>query len=338
MFSHSLRYVFIVVLAIYSYLNALSVEVFDYYPIPVPLATSGLLLLLATLGIWESNRFINNWLHLERLDFNRRIPMQFGISIVVTMLLTLLLALLTIRVYGLTWSRFNLSVRLFLLFAFRINLFLNTVHVIFEYIKQLRNSQMEAEQLKKVSVQAELQAIRSQVNPHFLFNNLSVLAALIPKDVSASVAFVEQFAKVYRYVLVSHEKELTTLDDELAFIESYLFLLDKRFGAALQVDIDVSQRARKRKLVPVALQMLIENAVKHNVVAERRPLYIVIKDLNDNTLLVQNNLQRRTDDHHLSTGVGLSNIVQRYGFLSNQVPEIQETTTNFMVKIPLLSL
>ena len=124
----------------------------------------------------------------------------------------------------------------------------------------------------------------------------------------------------------------------LHFIDSYLYLLEKRFGAALHATINVGAQARAKKLVPVALQMLIENAVKHNVVSEKRPLHLTIKDNGGQILVVQNNLQPRLQDQELSTGIGLSNIVQRYAFLGNQVPEIQQTETDFVVKLPLLAM
>ncbi|TAG23767.1 MAG: histidine kinase [Cytophagia bacterium] len=338
MFGHSLRYLFIVGLAAYSFLNTWSVDIFKYYPIPVHLTGVAVLFLVVIFGIWESNRLINRHLQLQNVPFLRQTAYQFAVSILVTAVITLLAIGAVSQVYAIPLSELGLSLKLFLVFAFRINLFLNTIHVITEYVKQLRKSQMEAEQLKKASVQAELQAIRNQVNPHFLFNNLSVLAALIPKDTNASVDFVQQFSKVYRYVLVSHEKELVTLDEELHFIDAYLFLLEKRFGAALRANINVSAQARKKKLVPVALQMLIENAVKHNIVSERRPLYLTIKDIDSQVLVVQNNLQRRLHDEELSTGIGLSNILQRYAFLGGQTPEVQQTNTDFIVKLPLLSV
>ncbi len=338
MFGHRLRYFFITGLAAYSFLNTWSVDIFKYYPIPISLVSVGVLFLVVIFGTWESNRFINDYLCLKKVSFLKQIAYQFAISILATSVITVSAIVLTSQIHAIPLSELGLSLKLCLVFAFRINLFLNTVHVISEYVKQLRNSQIEAEQLKKISVQAELQAIRNQVNPHFLFNNLSVLAALIPKDTNASVDFVQQFSKVYRYVLVSHEKELVTLDEELQFIDAYLFLLGKRFGAALQVDIDVSTEARQKKLVPVALQMLIENAAKHNVLSERRPLHLTIRDIDGEILVVQNNLQLRLYDETLSTGIGLSNILQRYAFLGGQVPEVQQTSTDFIVKLPLLSV
>ena len=338
MFGHSLRYLFIVALAGYSFLNTWSVDIFKYYPIPVPIWVAGVLFLIATFGIWESNRLINLWLLTRQMPFLQQTVYQFTASIFVTSIIATVGIVGVSQACHIPFAKLGLSLKLFLVFAFRINLFLNTVHVISEYVKQLRKSQMEAEQLKKASVQAELQAIRNQVNPHFLFNNLSVLAALIPKDTRASVEFVQQFSKVYRYVLVSHEKELVTLDEELHFIDSYLYLLEKRFGAALHATINVGAQARVKKLVPVALQMLIENAVKHNVVSEKRPLHLTIKDNGGQILVVQNNLQPRLQDQELSTGIGLSNIVQRYAFLGNQVPEIQQTETDFVVKLPLLAM
>jgi two-component system, LytTR family, sensor kinase len=215
---------------------------------------------------------------------------------------------------------------------------LNVLNVIYWYVNQLEKTQIEAEKFKKISTQAQLQAVRNQVNPHFLFNNLSVLTALIPLDTNASVEFVRQFSKVYRYVLKSHEKELMELDTELDFIDSYLYLLKKRFGESLKISIQVEEEVRQYYIVPMALQMLVENAVKHNVVSKNRPLQINIYTENDQLLIVQNNLQRKEVNDLESTKFGLANISQRYDFLSHKPIIIQENEAYFTVKLPIIKL
>jgi two-component system, LytTR family, sensor kinase len=339
MFSTPYRYLFMLLLAAYSFLNTLSVDAFDHYPIPVSRQAVAGLFLVITVGIWEGNLLLSRYLQKQSKSFLQTSLYQFAGSVLLTVIVTVLPALALLRWQGnLNADVLNLPMRLLLLVGFRVNLFLNILHIIFGYIQQLRQSQLEAEEYKKISAQAQLQAIRNQVNPHFLFNNLSVLSALIPKDTQASTEFLAKFSKVYRYVLTSHEKELVPLTAEMEFIQSYLYLLDKRFDNGLHITMTISPEASALYLVPVALQMLVENAVKHNAISDSEPLLVHIFDENGQTLVVRNTRHPRTDTGEPSTGLGLSNIVQRYRFLTPIAPEIIETPTHFTVKLPLLPL
>jgi two-component system, LytTR family, sensor kinase len=340
MFSHQYRYLFIVLLAAYSLLNTMMVEVFVHYPIDISNGELFLVFLLLTFGVWESNRLWDNYLQTKNFKtIWTRIATIFGGSIVMTTLITLTIGL-SAAYFTMPFNvpTLLLPMKLLMMFAFRINLFLNVLNVIYWYVNQLEKTQIEAEKFKKISTQAQLQAVRNQVNPHFLFNNLSVLTALIPLDTNASVEFVRQFSKVYRYVLKSHEKELMELDTELDFIDSYLYLLKKRFGESLKISIQVEEEVRQYYIVPMALQMLVENAVKHNVVSKNRPLQINIYTENDQLLIVQNNLQRKEVNDLESTKFGLANISQRYDFLSHKPIIIQENEAYFTVKLPIIKL
>jgi two-component system, LytTR family, sensor kinase len=340
MFSHQYRYFFIVLLAAYSLLNTMMVEVFVHYPIDVSNLELFLVFLLLTFGIWESNRLWDNYLQTKNFkNIWTRIATIFAGSIVFTTLITLAVGL-TVAYFIMPFNLTTvlLPMKLLMMFAFRINLFLNVLNVIYWYINQLEKTQIEAEKFKKISTQAQLQAVRNQVNPHFLFNNLSVLTALIPLDTNASVEFVRQFSKVYRYVLKSHEKELMELDTELDFIDSYLYLLKKRFGESLKISVQVDEEVRQHYIVPMALQMLVENAVKHNVVSKNKPLQINIFTEDDQLLILQNNLQRKEVNEMESTQFGLSNISQRYEFLTHKPIVIQENEKYFTVKLPIIKL
>ena len=165
----------------------------------------------------------------------------------------------------------DLGLKLILAVGFRINLFLNTINVIFFYMKQLRESQVEAEQLKKISLQAQFQSLKDQVNPHFLFNNLNVLSSLVFRDQEIAAEFIQQFSRVYHYVLQNQEKELIEVGTELTFIESYVYLLRTRFGENPDIRINVPALILPHYTVPVALQMLVENAIKHNQRKLKKP-------------------------------------------------------------------
>ncbi len=340
MFSHQYRYFFIVLLAAYSLLNTMMVEVFVHYPIDVSNGELFLIFLLLTFGIWEANRLWDKYLQTKNFkNIWSRLISIFGGSIIFTTLITLTIGLSAAYLtMPFNVSTLLLPMKLLMMFAFRINLFLNVLNVIYWYVNQLEKTQIEAEKFKKISTQAQLQAVRNQVNPHFLFNNLSVLTALIPLDINASIEFVGQFSKVYRYVLKSHEKELMELGTELDFIDSYLYLLKKRFGESLKISIQVDEEVRQHYIVPMALQMLVENAVKHNIVSKNKPLQINIFTDDDQLLIVQNNLQRKDINELESTNLGLSNISQRYDFLTHTPIIIQKNEAHFTVKLPIIKL
>ena len=340
MFSNQYRYLLIVFLAAYSLLNTWSVEIFEHYPIEVTYGELFGIFLVLTFGIWEGNRLWDNYLQKknEQNLWTPIIKMFIG-SIVITTVVTLIVGLLgAYFMMPFNIKTLLLPMKLLMMFAFRINLFMNVLNVIYWYINQLKKTQLEAEKFKKISTQAQLQAVRNQINPHFLFNNLSVLTALIPADTNASMEFVRQFSKVYRYVLKSHEKEIVELGDEMDFIDSYLYLLKKRFGESLQMTIEVEENLRQYYILPMAMQMLVENAVKHNIVSKNKPLHIRIYTENDQLLIVQNNLQRKNVDEVDSTQHGLSNITQRYLFLGYKTLNVQEDKEFFAVKLPIIKL
>lgn len=181
----------------------------------------------------------------------------------------------------------------------------------------------------------QMRALQSQINPHFLFNGLNTLSSLIDEDPHQAGEFVDELSKVYRYLLRSNEHELTTLSIELRFISSYFHLLKTRFGCSVSLDIDVDKTYQEALLPPLTLQLLVENAVKHNVVIAQKPLKIRIRTTPDNVLIVENSLQRKTLRVE-SNGVGLSNIAVKYQLLNQQQPVIQEHEGWFQVKLPLL--
>jgi len=196
---------------------------------------------------------------------------------------------------------------------------------------------MEAEELKRISAQAELQLVKSQINPHFLFNNLNVLSTLIMKNNNEANKFIEEFSKVYRYILTTHDKELVDIKTELNFIKPYIFLLEKRFAEGLEIIVDVPEVYEKFYVIPASLQMLIENAIKHNVVSKNKPLHIEVYINGNNTIAVKNNLQLRESVDN-STKVGLNNIIKRYWLFSGQKVAVKKDTEAFSVALPLLTL
>ena len=188
--------------------------------------------------------------------------------------------------------------------------------------------------LKTESLNAQLNALKTQVNPHFLFNNLNTLSAVIPENPKLAVDFVQQLSKVYRHILEVRDHKTISLEEELEVMKAYAFLLQTRFGANLHVHIDIPPEKLQRKIVPLSLQILMENAIKHNIVSSEKPLRIHVSSV-DGQLIVSNNLQKKNQFPE-STGIGLDNIRNRYRLLSESPVEVRESISEFIVSIPLL--
>ena len=202
------------------------------------------------------------------------------------------------------------------------------------FIRELRDSVEEKEMLKRESLQAQLNALRTQVNPHFLFNNLNTLSSLIPEDPNHAVDFVQQLSVVYRHILEVKEEKTILLQNEMNVLNAYTFLLKTRFGNNLEVKIDIPEEKLQKKIVPLSLQILMENAIKHNIVSADKPLHIDVFAENG-SLVISNNLQIKNQINE-STGIGLENIRNRYKMLGNGQVTVTESETNFTVSIPLI--
>jgi len=195
---------------------------------------------------------------------------------------------------------------------------------------------LESEQLRNLNLQSQFQALKAQLDPHFLFNNLNTLTSIIEENSPIAVEFVNRLSKVYRYVLEYSNTVLTTLKNELDFLTSYLFLVEARFGKSVIVEMNISPAALNRHIPPMTLQLLIENAMKHNVISVQKPLYISIYN-EKNTLVISNNLQKRKTVEP-STKVGLNNIIERYRLMDKKLPAIKEEADKYIVKIPLIEV
>lgn len=194
-------------------------------------------------------------------------------------------------------------------------------------------SQREIEMLRQAQSASEYQALVEQVNPHFLFNNLSVLKSLIMYDRDKAVDFTQNFTDIYRYVLQSKDKDVVLLTDELEFVKSYLALHKERIGEGLQVTFNITDESKGKSIIPLGLQILIENALKHNIASKNEPLQIQITTTSD-TLTVKNNLNKKESVY--STRKGLDNVVKRYKVLTEREILVTRTETEFIVSLPLI--
>jgi sensor histidine kinase YesM len=193
----------------------------------------------------------------------------------------------------------------------------------------------EAEQLKKENLQSQLEVLKGQVNPHFLFNSLNSLSSLISDDPVKAEKFLDEMSKVYRYLLRTNEDGLTTLQAEMDFIYSYFHLLKTRYGDGLDIKTTIEDRYLNFLLPPLTLQMLVENAVKHNMILKDSPLQILILTTNSSKLIVSNNLQRK-NRMVASNKVGLSNIINKYRLMKQEEISVRDDGKEFAVIVPLI--
>jgi len=192
------------------------------------------------------------------------------------------------------------------------------------------------EKLKRESLALQYEALKNQVNPHFLFNSLNVLTTLVHKDQNLAEKFINQLSKVYRYVLEQKDKEVVDVSTEVKFVESYIYLQKIRYNESLHVDIDLDSN-KDEMVLPLSVQILVENAIKHNIVSEDEPLKIGIYTDKKEYLVVENNLQKRQVVQG-SGNLGLSNIRLRYEHLTEKSVIISESDEKFIVKIPLIKM
>lgn len=210
----------------------------------------------------------------------------------------------------------------------------NLENRVLESTLKLTEANTQLIRLQKENLQSQFEVLRQQVNPHFLFNSLNVLTSLIKLEPDLAEQFTEHLSKVYRYVLENKDNDLVSLQTELDFLDAYIFLLNIRFMDKIVVVVDISEQKRDYQILPLALQLLIENAIKHNAMSKRNPLKIDIFIDAENVLHVENNLQER-ESHMASTGVGLRNIAHRYHLLEMPEPEFIKTDTKFIARVPL---
>ncbi|WP_229206953.1 sensor histidine kinase [Dyadobacter crusticola] len=204
------------------------------------------------------------------------------------------------------------------------------------FLLEWRKAAIETEKLKTERFAQQYQSLKDQLNPHFLFNSLNVLSNLVYEDQDTASRFIQQLSRIYRYVLDVQHEELVTLEQELDFAKNYLALQKIRFEENLSYQIRIEED-QKGLLPPLSLQLLLENAIKHNIASTENPLRIDIYLEND-FLVVKNNLQLKSRITEESTGIGLSNISKRYELLMQQPVSVQNEAGYFVVKLPLVKL
>ena len=214
------------------------------------------------------------------------------------------------------------------------------IHLIYFY-KSYQENRVKQEKIIAGNASAQFESLKNQLDPHFLFNSLNVLSSLIEENPENAQKFTTSLSKIYRYVLEQRDKELVSVAEELKFAKTYMNLLKMRFENSITFEFPEEEIAstlamtEDAKVVPLALQLLLENAIKHNVVSEQKPLHIKIS-IQGNQLVVENNLQKK-ETLQTRKGVGLQNIVDRYAIISTRKVAIEETNEFFKIKLPILT-
>jgi hypothetical protein len=328
-------------------LLSLAIAVFN---LPTGAANNWLLLpeyavvsLYFTTGYWLANRQL--WMALlARLprpeQTPRRLWLLAGLALLVTAATSGLLLLPMQALLPADFPRTLAALWLQVRFSLVPTVAVLTLYEAMYFFAQWKTSLRRAEELGRAQSQAQLEALQSQLDPHFLFNNLNTLSALIEPGNAPAQDFVEQLADVYRYVLLAQGRATVPLAEELAFIDTYLALHKARFRDNLRVETSIAPAALARHVAPLSVQLLVENALKHNVASREHPLHLRLAAAADtpDALLVENTLRPRTAGFAPGTGTGLANVRRRYELLGAAQPvEIRTTDGKFAVKLPLLA-
>ncbi|RYH72831.1 histidine kinase [Flavobacteriaceae bacterium 144Ye] len=276
-----------------------------------------------------------NWTKKQRF---KRILIGLVGSVAITMLGLFIMNAFQYIVYrGESWEDF-IALQSWNQYSFGLWITMTIVvifHLVYFYNRYQQNKVKEQKVIAGTAT-ARFDALKNQLDPHFLFNSLNVLTSLIEENPDSAQRFTTSLSKVYRYVLEQKNKDLVTVDEELDFARTYMLLLKMRFEDSLTFDIPEKASNPESKVVPLSLQLLLENAVKHNMVTSTKPLHIKIyEDANEN-LVVENNLQPKQIVKK-SSGVGLENIKQRYQLLTTKKVYINQQANRFAVAIPMLT-
>jgi sensor histidine kinase YesM len=307
-------------------------------------AGSFLLITLVLFAICGSTFFLYGivalWLS-RRLPHDRQIPKKLAISIGLFLLisvtfLNLLLRLLdSIALYGYSYR----TEHFWNLFAVlgSLNILLTFVHECIAYFERYKATAIETETLKREYTRSRLLGLQSQVNPHFLFNNLNTLSSLIQEDNEKAEAYLDELSKVYRYLLRHNDAQLVTLDTELRYLQSYVYLLQQRHGSGLQLQVLVNEAQKTLHIPPLTLQMILENCMTNNSLSKSAPLVISICSEEDHWLKVHNNAQPRVGQDGANPDDSLDNIISKIHLLCREEVSIRSSATERVIFIPLIT-
>jgi sensor histidine kinase YesM len=299
--------------------------------------TAGILSVFIISFLWFSINWINQYLN-KKLPYRKGITKRIVTQLVIGQII--LYSVLTTLMFGLAPRIFKAELTREIIFAsysiyFLINVAANAALIGYHFFIEWKKSILRQERLEKEKSLAHFENLKNQLNPHFLFNSLSSLNSLIYENPDLASKFLKQLSKVYRYVLENNENDPVTLDTEINFVQNYISLLQTRFGKGLEVNINIPPKDRQLRIVPVTLQILVENAIKHNSTFEDNPLIINIYTENG-FLTVKNNQQPKTQVEG-SHKRGLNNLTSLYHYTTGKDARVHNTPDCFAVDVPLIN-
>jgi hypothetical protein len=288
--------------------------------------------------LWKGNEFLEGW--IERFNDWKRKPGQALIRSLVIVFLYSAPAIFIInylwfaRMEGQVEAFFGPEGYFLMIIELGITFLISAIFFSVAFFRAWRELALNEEKLKREGLTMQYEALKNQVNPHFLFNSLNTLTTLVYKNSDQAAEFIRKLADVYRYVLDQKEKEVVEVSTEMKFVENYVHLQKIRFGESLKININLRQ-TDGRMVIPLSLQILVENAIKHNIVSDEQPLEINVYDEGD-YIVVRNNLQKKLVTKKTES-LGLNNLRFRYGYLTDKPFIVEETKTHFTVKVPSLA-
>lgn len=290
--------------------------------------------LIMTAGLWLGCLTIVNWLWRKypwQESPRKHLLYEIFIILFYTIIYASLIYSIASKFIDLKTDKFPVSD---IFMTIIITFFITALHEAYFFYVQWKLHFSKSVKLEKENIEANFEALKNQINPHFLFNSLNSLTSMVD-DRPEAVSYISDLSDFLRYLLNSNEKELVSLREELDVAQKYVKLQQSRFGDALQFEISVEESKKDLFIPPLCLQMLVENAIKHNIISKDKKLKISIYE-RDDSLYVKNNLNKKTSAY--STGKGLKNIRKRFELFSGKSIKVKESETDFLVKIPLLSL
>ena len=267
----------------------------------------------------------------------KRIFLGFTLSFIASLLVVFVMHFIETVIYAKHTFKYFLENEKAInyIFTVTITLFITLSLYAIQFYKAFQENKVKEQKIIAGTASAKYESLKNQIDPHFLFNSLNVLSSLIEENPENAQRFTTSLSKVYRYVLEQKDKDLVSIEEELKFAKTYMNLLKMRFENSLTYEIPVQELNPEFKVVPLSLQLLLENTVKHNVVSEQKPLHIKIY-IENGFLVIENNLQKK-EVLQDRKGVGLQNIIDRYALISKKKMIIEQTEKVFKVKLPILT-
>jgi two-component system LytT family sensor kinase len=272
------------------------------------------------------------WKHRWRIAMrSRRVTLDVFMNLLLIVMIGLILVMLANQVFDLHATKAYFTFYLFRNIIICIVVLLVTYVV--DLIEKLKQEKVGVLMLQYQNAESELAALRSQIDPHFLFNTLTTLSSLVRANSNESISFIDHMADTFRYMLEKREHKSVAVRDELHFLESYLFMMKKRFGESIHVTIHIEEFHLTKSIPQFAIQLAVENAIKHNVVSPHHVLHVELLS-NGDAIKVRNNLQSKGSAE--GNGLGLDNLAQRYWLMAKKKITVTKTESFFEITLPLL--